>query len=419
MIHFGGCDVVAARRVVKGHEQMKRKSEVLERDPSQEDESDLSLTTARAAVLGASDWTAETILSQLRRGHIQLSPEFQRREAWTDQRKSTFIESLILGLPIPQLVFAESRLERSQYIVIDGKQRLLALLRFAGEAPEMEGYDTREPLRPTGLNVRKDLNGKTYSDMMSIPKLADDVSAFENQTIRTVVVKNWPNEAYLYTVFHRLNTASLPLSPQELRQALHPGKFVTFAATYSADSSALQSALGIDAPDFRMRDVEILVRFFAFSESLPTYDGNLKKFLDNTCDDLNKAWTKRERQIKALAARCDAAIEATIEVFGDDDAFTRWNGSAYEGRFNRAVFDVMTYYFKEPEIAKAAVSRRARVRKAFERLCTDADFASSIQTTTKSVGATATRLQKWGDALSKVIEPKFVRPKLVGRRIQV
>lgn len=79
----------------------------------------------------STDWTTETILNQLARGNIQLNPRFQRREAWTQVRKSRFIESLFLGLPIPQLVLAEQRGRRGAYLVIDGKQRLLALRQFA------------------------------------------------------------------------------------------------------------------------------------------------------------------------------------------------------------------------------------------------------------------------------------------------
>lgn len=390
--------------------------EPTDRDPSEEDESDLK-PTAGNAVISSADWTADTIVTQMRRGNIQLTPRFQRREAWTDQRKSRFIESLILGLPVPEIVLAESLGQRGQYIVIDGKQRLIALRRFAVADDNDSGF---EQLRLTGLVVRHDLNGKTFADISEDPKFARDVTAFENQPIRSVVLRTWPDESYLYTVFLRLNTGSVPLSPQELRQALHPGPFLDFAESYAADSAALQSALHIDRPDFRMRDVEILVRFFAFSEFLPTYNGNLKSFLDKTCADLNKAWDSREPQLRSTAGTCDAAISATMRIFGSDHAFARWNGRVYESRFNRAVFDVMTFYFKHPTIARASISQRAKVRARFERLCTaDAEFTESIQTTTKTVEATYIRLKKWGDALVGVIDAKVSRPRLVNKRIQV
>jgi hypothetical protein len=396
---------------------MATESELLQSDPSQEDESDLGPTKGGAS-LSASDWTAETIVSQMKRGNILLNPRFQRREAWTDERKSRFIESLILGLPIPQLVLAEARGGRGTYIVIDGKQRLLTLRRFAASTDKDDSE--YQALRLTGLTLRPELNGKTFEALLSQPSFAQDVAAFENQTIRTVVLRQWPDESYLYMVFHRLNTGSVPLSPQELRQALHPGPFLDFVDTFSAESEAIHAALHIDRADFRMRDAEVLVRFFAFSEFLNRYNGNLKAFLDSTSSQLNDEWESRAPELESLALACEEAIEVTRKIFHEDAAFTFWNGERYEGRFNRAVFDIMTYYFKRPGVARAALRRAARIRKQFERLCeTDSEFRDSLQTTTKSVGATYTRLKKWGDAVARVTETRFPRPKLVDRRIRV
>ena len=76
------------------------------------------------AVLHSSDWTVETLFSQLKRKNIDINPRFQRRDAWDSGKKSRFIESIILGLPIPQIVLAERKGERGRYIVLDGKQRL-------------------------------------------------------------------------------------------------------------------------------------------------------------------------------------------------------------------------------------------------------------------------------------------------------
>src|SRR6266404_787445 len=68
-------------------------------------------------VVTATDWTADTILKQLQKGSIDLNPTFQRRDAWTAQRKSKFIESIILGLPIPQIVLAEAADIKGTFIV--------------------------------------------------------------------------------------------------------------------------------------------------------------------------------------------------------------------------------------------------------------------------------------------------------------
>lgn len=379
-------------------------------DPSEEGEDDLAPADLRAieqTAVYSSDWTAETIVSQLRRGNIELSPSFQRRDAWRDDRKSAFIESLFLGLPIPQIVLAERKDRRGGFLVIDGKQRLTALWRFAAEPG-----DELESLRLTGLQVRKDLNGLTLTDMEDKSGLKDDVAFFHNQTIRTVVLRAWPDDDFLYRVFLRLNTGSVKLAPQELRQALIPGPFVRFVEDRSGESRAIQRALNLKAPDFRMRDAELLVRYYAFANFLPRYTGNLKEFLDDTCRRLNKKWPEHEERIREDSERCDRAIETTFGIFGDD-AFRRWNGTRYEGRFNRAIFDVMTYYFRRPSVSRAAETRKRAVVDAYQRLSEDdPDFVEAVQSTTKTIPATHRRLAKWGEVLSAVIDEEVEIPEL-------
>ena len=73
---------------------------------------------ASGAALWSTDWTAETMMSQLARENIDLDPSFQRRSAWTDKKQSLFIESLILGLPIPQLILAEAKGKKGSFIVM-------------------------------------------------------------------------------------------------------------------------------------------------------------------------------------------------------------------------------------------------------------------------------------------------------------
>jgi hypothetical protein len=142
-------------------------------------------TSITPAVVTASDWTTQTILSQLEKGNIDLNPSFQRRQAWRPMRKSEFIESLILGIPVPQLVLAERKQKRGSYIVIVGKQRLLSLAQFSSR-----GDSAFEPFRLSGLAIRKDLNGKNLEDLELDPQLDEDLTSLENQTIRPVVIRN-------------------------------------------------------------------------------------------------------------------------------------------------------------------------------------------------------------------------------------
>jgi hypothetical protein len=381
-------------------------------DVGVEDESDVSASALEklgSAVVTGTDWTTETIINQLRRGNIELSPRFQRRDAWSPVRKSRFIESLVVGLPVPQIVLAEQAGARGRFLVIDGKQRLLTLLQFAGLAVAPDG--SRAPaLQLQGLKLRADLNGLNLSDIESSAEFASDFAEFQNRTIRTAVVRSWPTEAFLYLVFLRLNSETVPLSPQELRQALHPGPFADFLDEFSLDCQPLQAALHISQPDFRMRDVEVLLRFYAFDYFLSEYKGNLKNFMDSTVEHLNSRWLEEEASIRGRADACVLGINTTIEIFGDA-AFATFSGGKFERRFNRAVFDVQMMYFKHEEVAEAALAHVDEVRSAFEVLCTADDaFLRSLQTTTKSVEATGIRLERWGRALGTVLHVEVPSP---------
>jgi hypothetical protein len=206
----------------------------------------------------------------------------------------------------------------------------------------------------------------------------------------------------LYLIFLRLNTGSVPLSPQELRQALHPGPFLTFVDEQSGQIKGLQKVLNLTKPDFRMRDAELLVRYFAFRNFLADYSGNLKKFLDDTCAKLNQEWISLQPKLHGQVAEMEQAFNTTFQVFGDDKAFRKWDGNKYESRFNRAVFDIMMFYFVDAAIGRKAIAAGKGVEGDFRRLCdSNSEFRTSLETTTKSIEATSTRLTIWGEALAK------------------
>lgn len=106
----------------------------------------LNSATVSQAVVSATDWTTETIINQNNKGNIALIRNFSGRDAWDAHRKSRFIESLILGLPVPQLVLAASHERKGAYIVIDGKQRLLSYKAVCGRGERLRVH-TSPPCR--------------------------------------------------------------------------------------------------------------------------------------------------------------------------------------------------------------------------------------------------------------------------------
>ena len=368
-----------------------------------EDESDVKVSAEsfKQLMLWGTDWTVETILSQLKKGNIDLNPSYQRRNAWNINKKSKLIESLILGLPVPELILAESKEKKGSYIVIDGKQRLLSIRQFCADKND----EDFKKFKLRKLEIIEDLNGIDYNKIYSDPLLDNYQSAFENQTIRTIVIKNWPNEDVLYKIFHRLNTGSLKLSPQELRQALHPGPFLTYIDNYSLSderSAILRNILNLKNPDPRMDDVELLIRYFAFKNFSSKYAGKLKQFLDETCQLLNIEYKVNGDRIDKQIEEFEHGVNTAFEIFGEH-AFRKWDLDKYTNRFNRAIYDIMVYYFSIPEIRNKSLEHKDAIKTKFEELCLhDVEFRESFETSTKNIEPTTKRFSTWGIALSEI-----------------
>ncbi|WP_218187145.1 MULTISPECIES: DUF262 domain-containing protein [unclassified Pseudomonas] len=341
-----------------------------------------------AVVLNA-DWTIETINLQIQKGNIDLQPGFQRRVAWDDERKSRLIESIIVGLPVPNIVLAENKDSRGKFIVIDGKQRLVAVSEY------MQGT-----YKLKGLDMRPDLNSKAFNDLPQ-----EDREHLENATIRSSVIRNWKDENFLYVTFFRLNSGSLPLSPQELRKALIGGNLISAIDDYMLGSTPFKAVFG-DGLDKRMRDSELVLRFVAYDRSLADYRGDFKEFLDNNTRYFEDDWDNRSPQIKDIFQRLDTALDAAHKIFGQD-AFKKWIGDKYERVINRAVFDCISRFFAQPDVAAEAIARQTEVVDAFKAVCQVQAFKDSIEKTPKTVTATFQRVDLWGEQLAACLGKAF------------
>ena len=359
-------------------------------DDQQENENDiLAPVSFKDAVVLNADWTIETINLQIKKGNIDLQPGFQRRVAWDDERKSRLIESIIVGLPVPNIVLAENKDSRGKFIVIDGKQRLVAVSEYL-----QGGYKLK------GLDMRDDLNAKIFDHLPQ-----EDREYLENATIRASVIRNWKDENFLYVTFFRLNSGSLPLSPQELRKALIGGNLISAIDSYMLDSDKFKSVFG-DGLDKRMRDSELVLRFIAYDHSLVEYKGDFKEFLDKITRYFEDDWEKKTTQIKDIFDRLDVALDAAHQIFGDD-SFKKWIGNKYERVINRAIFDCISRFFAQTDVAVDAIARKIEVVASFKEVCQDQIFKDSIEKTPKTVAATFQRIDIWGEKLASCLGKNY------------
>lgn len=352
-------------------------------DDQQEDENDLQghISFKDAVVLNA-DWTIETINLQIRKGNIDLQPGFQRRIAWDDTRKSRLIESIVVGMPVPNIVLAENKDHRGRFIVIDGKQRLVAISEFLNGDYKLKGLD-----------IRQDLNDKFFCNLPT-----EDREYLENATLRSTLIRNWKDQKFLYAIFFRLNSGSLPLSPQELRKALIGGNLLDAIEHYLLKSQSFKNVFG-DGLDKRMRDSELVLRFIAFDRGLNEYKGDFKEFLDSTARYFESDWNIREAEAALALERLDSALDLSRTIFGHD-AFKKWLGDRYERVINRAIFDCIARFFADNTVAASISGNEIAAVNAFKAICQDRDFKDSIEKTTKTVHATFHRIDAWGGALA-------------------
>lgn len=368
------------------------------------------------AVIWGTDWTTETINTQMVKGNIDLTPKFQRRDAWNNSEKSCLIESLMLGIPVPPIILAESKTKRNTYIVIDGKQRLLSIRRFYAEKQTSASDQTDEfkPLKLSGLAVLKELNGKTKNQINN-----DYITNLENQAIRTVIIKNWPDEAFLYTVFLRLNTGSKKLSPQELRQALKPGDFLSYLDDATAASTTMRKMLRTKIADPRMRDIELALRFYAFKYFVSSFNGNLKEFLDYTCEQLNMRWAEEADEFKKDFSALESAIDFSYSLMENDSPFSRYSDDNRSNRFNRSIYELFSFYFSIEEIRNAIDCKKSEFILKFKELNNNPEFISAVSDTTKSPIKVVARFSLFADVLKEFYSAKIPTLELQDNKISL
>lgn len=201
----------------------------------------------------------ETYLRRLLQGTIKLNPDFQRNEVWTDDKKSQLIESLMLKIPLP--MFYVSADEKGNYTVVDGLQRLSTIRSFIlGD----DYFKTRaEPLRGNGFKLNnlefwKEFEQKTFNELPA---------NLQNRIIETVftftIINPGTPEEVRRNIFKRINTGGVPLSSQEIRNALYTGACSLLLCELSQYSEFIE-AIGGPIKSLRMEDREFILRFVAF-----------------------------------------------------------------------------------------------------------------------------------------------------------
>lgn len=196
------------------------------------------------------------------------APEFQRSYVWNIRKASKFIESLLLGLPVPGIFLLREELSQ-KFLIIDGLQRLTSLLSFYKNNFNEKSFKL--------IGVHQSFNNKTIDELNSELRLKLDDTIIH----ATIIKPDDPKEKNIesvYLIFERLNTGGMNLSPQEIRNCIYQGEFLEFIKSIANKKEFLE-LLRIDTK--RKKHEEIALRLLALTYNSNNYNGNMKVFLND------------------------------------------------------------------------------------------------------------------------------------------
>lgn len=252
-----------------------------------------------------------------RAGWMELRPFYQRRPRWDPVRQSKLIESFIMNVPVPPLFVYESDL--AKYEVMDGQQRITAILDF---------YTNK--LKLQGLEQWPELNGRIYDALPSEIKKGLDRRSISYIVLLKESASSSEEESLLrQEVFERLNTGGVRLSQQEVRNALYQSPFNTLLFDLAKNETFRrvwelppysESAEELRDPELTgnkhyvvMRDIEIILRFFALRH-VEHYSRGMKGFLDLY---MLRARGFTEEDIQFLKDIFNRTVEAGWNIYGE------------------------------------------------------------------------------------------------------
>jgi hypothetical protein len=300
-------DSVAAEEVDEWYEQESVVSEASAADLAVDPETKYARSQLRV-VRETKDYQLDYLKHALQPGRelIDISPAYQRRLRWPNKKRSLLIESLLLNIPIPPIYLYER--DYNAYEVIDGRQRLDAISSFLSNGFALTGLEYWPELNRRRFQELPNVlqRGLLRRSLPAVVLLAETADSPDDLDVRRVL-------------FDRLNTGGIQLNPQELRNALYPGRLNAMLVRLARKDTFTQ-VWGI--PKYRpgeegqpsdellrnplfasLADAELVLRFFALRDAIAHgKQGALRTILDrymaanasvaqDTIDEMERVFT--------------------------------------------------------------------------------------------------------------------------------
>jgi len=277
------------------------------------------------------DLSFRELISQYEEGAL-LKPELQRHYVWDKAEASRFIDSVLLGLPIPSIFLAKTVDEKM--LIIDGYQRIMTVYDFVRGIFTGDGKVFK---LSNSEKVNKRWRGKAFSELTE-----SDQRKIRGTTIHAIIfVQKQPkdDDTSIYQVFERINTGGRTLLPQEIRNCVYQGSFNSLLIELNTNQK-WRNLYGLPKPDSRMRDMEFILRFFAL-RSRKLLDSkepgriSLKKYLN---EFMGSGEVKRPTELDSMQKTFVQVFTLIHDRFGKE-AFHNISPKKFIKKFNPTIFD--------------------------------------------------------------------------------
>ena len=338
-------------------------------------ESDASVAIEKYAISSFGiDFDVEGLVRRLKKGDVYV-PEFQRNFVWSHRESAQFIESLLLGLPVPGVFLAKDR-HTQKLMIIDGQQRLKTLQFFYG------GFFRPDPTKKNQqvfdlTQVQPQFTGRTYETLDE-----EDQRRLDNSVIHATIIKQEsPDEeedSSLYYVFGRLNSGGRKVTAQEIRTAIYSGELIDLIEKLNLNQT-WRALFGKDS--IRLKDRELILRFLALYEDAESYKRPMEEFLNQYARKYRHGPAKH---LKRLEKVFEKTISIASSALGE-------NAFRPVRSMNAAVFDSIAVALAR-RLDAGPITDETKLKRAFEKLSKADEYVKATSSSTALESSVETRL---------------------------
>ncbi len=305
------------------------------------------------------DMSFGEIMNLYEDGDIIISPDYQRSYRWDNNQKTRFIESILLGIPVPPIFVAED--DFGKWELVDGLQRISTILSFFGLLKSDYNQKNYFKLGETELtnNSLKDID---------INHLSTKLKLTIKRAVCRVEILRWDSNFDMrYELFNRLNTSSSPLTEQEIRNCVFTGEFNTLLHELAENKKFIKVVQPSEKQEEQMLLEEMILRYFAVKTNYQELyiAKDIKQYLTSFMDDVNS---------KKFTFNIESERKDFMKIidFLHDNNITK-PFKSLKGRFSASVYEtVMIVIFKL--LSLDITLKDTRFMDIKNKILEDADF---------------------------------------------